>query len=52
VPLSAEARRLKLRALRAFDSQIAPVEAGAGGEAILPPAILRRFERPCEVLFV
>jgi LmbE family N-acetylglucosaminyl deacetylase len=52
VPLSPGTRRRKAQAIRAFDSQIAPVEQGACGETILPPAVLRRFSRPSEVLFV
>lgn len=51
VVLSRDARRRKARAIEAFRSQIAPISSDPGGEAILPPAVLRRFLRSFEVVF-
>lgn len=48
-PAILEAKR---SAIAAYRSQIAPLDGGGDGdEAILPPAVLARFERPFEVLF-
>jgi LmbE family N-acetylglucosaminyl deacetylase len=49
--LTDAARTRKARAIAAFTSQIAPISSAAGGEAILPPSVLERFQRPSEVLF-
>ena len=51
VALSPTTHMRKLRAIRAFGSQIAPISAGAGGEPILPPSVLEHFQRPYEVFF-
>jgi LmbE family N-acetylglucosaminyl deacetylase len=51
VPLPVDVRRRKARAIEAFRSQIAPISSDPGGEAILPPAVRRRFLRSFEVVF-
>ena len=51
VALDAEARLVKAAAIAAYGSQIAPLSAAPGDEAILPPPVLARFRRPFEVVF-
>jgi LmbE family N-acetylglucosaminyl deacetylase len=51
VSLSPTTQMRKSCAIRAFSSQVAPISAGPGGEAILPPSVLEHFLRPYEVLF-
>lgn len=52
VTLSPAAQRAKAAAIAAYRSQIAPLSAAPGDEAILPPAVLARFARPFEVVLL
>jgi LmbE family N-acetylglucosaminyl deacetylase len=51
VSLSPTTQMRKRRAIGTFSSQIARICPGAGGEAVLPPAVLEHFQRSYEVLF-
>ncbi|CAN5294263.1 PIG-L family deacetylase [soil metagenome] len=51
VPLAPEVLAAKRAAICLYRSQILPLSARHGDEAILPPPVVRRFERPFEVLF-
>ena len=51
VPLPPEVQRAKRKAIAAYRSQIAPLGPAPGEAAVLPPAVLARFERPFEILF-
>lgn len=50
--LTTAASCAKQRAIAAFRSQIAPLSAAPGDEAVLPPAVLARFARPFEAVLV
>lgn len=52
ITLGPAAQRAKRAAIAAYQSQIAPLSAAPGDEAILPPAVLARFARPFEVVIV
>ncbi len=52
VDLSLEALAAKQDAIAAYRSQIAPLSDAPGDEALLPEAVLARFVRPFEVVFV
>lgn len=52
VSLSQETRARKMRAICAFESQIAPIGAVPEGGPILPPQVLEHFHRAFEVVFV
>ena len=47
--LSEAARTAKRRAIAAHQSQVEPLSASSGDEALLHPAFLQNFERPVEV---
>jgi LmbE family N-acetylglucosaminyl deacetylase len=51
VELPPEILAAKRAAICAYRTQILPLSSRRGDEAILPPPIVRRFERPFEVLF-
>ena len=51
VRLTSAAYRRKQDAISAFATQVAPLEDGSAGRAILPPHVLARFARSDEVLF-
>ena len=51
VPLPDRARAAKAAAVAEFASQIQPLGPDPADAAILPPAVLARFQRPMEVYF-
>jgi LmbE family N-acetylglucosaminyl deacetylase len=52
VALDRDALAAKRAAIAAYRSQIAPLSAAPGDEAILPPAVRARFERSFELVLV
>jgi len=51
LPLTPRVLAAKERAIRAYRSQTSPLGPRAGDEAVLPAAVLARFQRPFEIVF-
>jgi LmbE family N-acetylglucosaminyl deacetylase len=52
VMLSRDAQRAKAKAIRAYRTQVEPMDGIAGHPAVLPVAVLEHFARDFEVVFV
>ena len=52
IPLTPDARAAKNAAIHAYASQHSPLSPAPGDEAVLPPAVLRHFDRDYEAFIV